>query len=327
MSNSLSVRTDVSTDVFAQAKAHYTVADVWHALSLPGEPKQNCCSPFRDESSPSFSVYSNGKKWKDHGSGEGGDVIEFLKFGLDCDYAGVRDWLRERIGIDVIDGAPCARPEPFLEETELEKGIQWPFELVEGSERTWEQFADKRGYSYKATWMMVQSGVLRFGKLKKKVCYVVTDNERRAAEIRKVSGRTFFTDSKIFPLKGVRKTWLIGAALLGKQSDVFVCEGAKDLLAALDAYHRYRVAGGERLWRPVAALGAKVRRFDSDLLLGMRDRHVRLCPDGDGDGDEARGAWTKTFHDAGASVDCCEMPRGRDLSDVAGKVEPEVLFA
>ena len=71
----------MSTDVFALAKAHYTVADVWHALSLPGEPKQNCRSPFREESSPSFSVYSNGKMWKDHGSGEGGDVIEFLAWG------------------------------------------------------------------------------------------------------------------------------------------------------------------------------------------------------------------------------------------------------
>jgi hypothetical protein len=327
MNNSLSVRGGVSTDVFALAKAHYTVADVWHALSLPGEPKQNCRSPFREESSPSFSVYSNGKMWKDHGSGEGGDVIEFLKFGIGGDYSDVRDWLRERIGIDALEGAPCARPDPFLEETESDKGIQWPFELLEGSERTWEQFAGKRGYSYESTWMMVQLGVLRFGKLKNKVCYAVTDRQRRAAEIRKVSGRTFFTDAKIYPLKGVKKTWLIGAALLGQQDDIFVCEGAKDLLAALDAYFRYKKAGGERQWCSVAALGAKVRRFDSDLLLGMRGRHVRLCPDGDDDGDDARNAWTKAFNDAGASVDCCEMPRGRDLSDVAGEVEPEVFFA
>jgi hypothetical protein len=317
----------VSTDVFAQAKAHYTVADVWSALSLPGEPKQNCRSPFREESSPSFSVYSNGKKWKDHGSGEGGDVIEFLKLGLGGDYADVRDWLLERIGIDALDGAPCARPEPFLEETESDKGIQWPFDLLEGSERTWEQFADKRGYSYSATWMMVQSGVLRFGKLKNKVCYIVTDNERRSAEIRKVNGRTFFGDRKQFPLRGVDKSWPIGAALVGQQEDLFVCEGATDLLAAFDSYYSYRKAGGERLWQPVGFLGSKVRHLDDDLRLRMRGRHVRLCPDGDEAGDDAREAWTKLFNDAGASVDCCEMPQGRDLSDVAGELEPEVFFA
>ncbi len=325
MSNSVTVRDDVSTDVFAEAKAAYTIADVWLALNLPGEPKSNCCSPFREESTASFSVYGNGKKWKDHGSGEGGDVIEFLKVSLGGDYGDVRDWLLERLGIDELDGGrePVV---PFLP-PDTKREIEFPCELLEGSEKTWGQFADKRGYEYSAVWTMVQSGVLRFGRVKKKTVFIVTDDARRSAEVRKANGRPFFGDCKQYPLKGVDKSWPVGAALVGQQEDLFVCEGATDLLAALNSYYRYRKAGGERLWRSVAFLGSKVRRLDDDLRLRMRGRHVRLATDGDEAGDEARSTWTKLFHDAGASVDCCEMPRGRDLSDVAGELEPGGLFA
>ena len=35
-------------------------------------------SPFREDKKPSFSIYADGKKWKDHGTGEQGDAADFL---------------------------------------------------------------------------------------------------------------------------------------------------------------------------------------------------------------------------------------------------------
>ena len=36
-------------------------------------------SPFREDRSPSMSIFSGGRKWLDHGSGKGGDAYDFVK--------------------------------------------------------------------------------------------------------------------------------------------------------------------------------------------------------------------------------------------------------
>jgi len=54
-----------------------TVPDVWHRLGLEGRPGKLCRSPFREDRNPSFSVYKNGRLWKDHATDEGGDAADF----------------------------------------------------------------------------------------------------------------------------------------------------------------------------------------------------------------------------------------------------------
>lgn len=41
-----------------------------------------CRSPFRNDRKPSFSISEDGKLWKDHGTGAGGDVVSFVMRGL-----------------------------------------------------------------------------------------------------------------------------------------------------------------------------------------------------------------------------------------------------
>ena len=65
-------------DLFAEAREKYTIADIWHAFGYEGQPKSNCKSPFREDRSPSFSIFDDGRAWTDHATGEGGDVIEFV---------------------------------------------------------------------------------------------------------------------------------------------------------------------------------------------------------------------------------------------------------
>ena len=205
--------------------------------------------------------------------------------------------------------------------------IAWPSELAIGSEEAWSSFAKLRGYSYPAVWLMAQAGILRFTVINKHKCLAVTDSERRAAEIRRVDGGLFGSGSKAYPLKGVDKQWLVGAALLSDTADVLITEGSTDLLTAYDLYYRYRKEGGQRQWCPVALLGSKCRTLDPGLLDRMSGRHVRLVPDGDDDGDAMRNTWSDILAAAGATVDVLTMPRGKDLSDERAKIQPEEVFA
>lgn len=309
-------------DVFAEARDAYMIADVWQMLRLPGEPKASCRSPFRDERNPSFGIFDNGKAWKDHGSGEGGDVIEFIKRALDTDYQGVREWLQERLGIDCHDAPPRPQDEP-------RKVIQWPGDLLTGDETTWGAFAAKMRMTPLSVKMAVQCGMLRFTRVNGVRCYVVTDESRRAAEIRRCDGG-MFGQTKAFPLAGVDKSWLPGADLLKgspKSTSIIVTEGPKDLLAALSHYTRYRRTGGKNSWCPMALLGAKCKRLHPELVPWFRGRRVRLVPDGDDAGDEMADHWKALLLDLGCTVDVVKMPRGKDLFDLAHEIEPEGLFA
>ncbi len=56
------------------AKERLSIPALWAMLNLPGKPERSCRSPFREDRSPSFSIYADGRKWKDHGTGLGGDA-------------------------------------------------------------------------------------------------------------------------------------------------------------------------------------------------------------------------------------------------------------
>jgi DNA primase len=91
------------------AKAQLSIPRLWAMLNLPGKPGRSYRSPFRQDRNPSFSVYDNGCKWKDHATGEGGDAIDFLARALNLskqdacrkliELAGVSRLPNERTGV------------------------------------------------------------------------------------------------------------------------------------------------------------------------------------------------------------------------------------
>src|SRR4029077_6863711 len=81
-----------------------TIYDVWQMLGLPGRPKPSCKSPFRDERNASFSIYAQGRRWKDHTTGEGGDAADFC--------AKARNLSREEGARLLIDLAGTRRVNP-----------------------------------------------------------------------------------------------------------------------------------------------------------------------------------------------------------------------
>jgi hypothetical protein len=54
-------------------KQRVTIKDLWERFFPGSTPGKSCKSPFRDDRNPSFSLYDNGKRWKDFGTGEGGE--------------------------------------------------------------------------------------------------------------------------------------------------------------------------------------------------------------------------------------------------------------
>jgi len=70
------------TDI-ERIKETWTIAQAWAKLGLPGDgTKRMVKSPFRDERTPSFSIFANGTRWHDFGSGEGGDVVDLVRTAL-----------------------------------------------------------------------------------------------------------------------------------------------------------------------------------------------------------------------------------------------------
>jgi hypothetical protein len=311
-------------DLFAEAREKFKIADAWHLLGLGGEPKASCKSPFREDRSPSFSIFNNGTGWTDHATGDGGDVVEFIRHAIGGDHKEVREWLRLRIG----NGKPASKPATA---PQAPKAIQWPGELLEGTPTTWEAFGKHRGLTFPAVHAMVHAGILRFCKLPDGgKCYVITDASHRAAEIRRMDGKLFGT-SKAYPLRGVDKSWLPGVELLRRSPEdaaVLITEGATDLLSAIDLYSRYRRNfGGSHSWQPVALLGASCKNLHPEAASLIRRRRVRIVPDADAAGDGMADHWTGLLRKVGCEVDVVNLPKNTDLTDHLSTLSPTDLFS
>lgn len=317
-----------TTDLFAEARVRFTVQNCWEMLGLPGEPKLSCRSPFREDCTPSFSIHSDGSAWTDHGTGEGGDVIEFIRRAIKGDHRTVREWLSGKIEFrNFTEATLTSKP---AKDARPRRVIQWPGNLIEGTQATWDGFAKRRGLTPPAVHVMVAAGILRFCMIEGAKCYVVTDAIRRAAEIRRIDGRPF-GGSKAYPLPGVDKSWLPGAAMIcaaTPEASLLMVEGATDLLTAIDLYTRYkRDLAGVHSWVPVALLGAGCKNLSPECSALMRGRHVRIVPDADPAGDKMREHWTELLRRNACTVDCVTMPRDTDLTDHLATMDPTALFS
>jgi hypothetical protein len=310
-------------DLFKQARETITVFQAWEMLGLQGEAKANCRSPFRDEKSPSFTIYENGTKWKDHGEQIGGDVVEFIKHAIGGDHSDVRRWLQERIGT-------LEAPRTTTKAPTVKKVIQYPSAITEGTERHWRAMARERNFNHVTVKFLATFGLVKFMRHNEKNCFIVTDATNRNAEIRNLDGKLFSNGKKAYALAGVDKSWLIGAELLNHSPDanVLLVEGATDFLTAwdLNVIFRQDKSVRESKWLPVALLGASCKALHPECEKLLAGRHVRIVPDGDKSGDDMRDHWTALLQGIGCSVDIVELPRGKDLTDIRNEIQPLELF-
>ena len=65
-----------------QAIERLPIPVLWERLGLPGRVSSHCVvrSPLRDDDRhPSFSIFADGRRFKDHANGETGDSFDFYQ--------------------------------------------------------------------------------------------------------------------------------------------------------------------------------------------------------------------------------------------------------
>lgn len=92
---------------------------VWELLKKLGHDvtptRRAFKSPLREDKNPSFSVYADGRRWKDFGTGEGGTIIDLLKVATGCSTKDAIKELAIMAGVQTedMDGSPLSRiPKP-----------------------------------------------------------------------------------------------------------------------------------------------------------------------------------------------------------------------
>lgn len=155
--------------------------------------------------------------------------------------------------------------------------------------------------------------------------WLIADSTRRNAQARRLDGQSWhgIGDKKAKTLPGSDPSWPIGAAEIGDNPFVALCEGQPDFCAALfvawfEGLTVERVA-------PVCITGAG-NSIHADALPLFAGRHVRIAVHADKEGREAGERWARELHHAGASCvdgfhfDRLIMPNGcavKDLADYA----------
>ena len=310
----------------AELKLRFTILDAWAALQLPGTPGKSCKSPFREDQRASFSVYEGGARFKDHATGDAGDVIDFLKLALACDTGAAVQWLRERAGGSPAEIAPT-RPH------DAPKAARWP-ELRRGNAEELASLAALRSLPVCAVELATERGFLWFCKFAGQEAWAITDQARRCVELRTMTGEPW-------PAYGTlpeRKSHAIGSKQipLGLPeieglATVLLLESVGDFLAAFAVLENEGRTADVGL---VTCLGATVR-LAPDVTAMFAQKRVRIIPQLDAPGQSAAREWAESLRTAGAVVDAFSLEgivdrRGvhiKDLGDVFAKASPQSIRA
>jgi hypothetical protein len=286
----------------------YRIADAWRDIGFEGEPSKSCRCPWRDDRKPSFSVFDDGRLFKDFSIDDTGDVFAFVMLALGFSFKNAVSWIEERTGArpeSVICSPPISRrPSPNKPKKELKLPP-----LDEGDAGDIEAVSRSRGLHPYAVEMAVKIGALRFGKVCGNRSWILLDASKKLAEARRLDGKPFeavgnLPARKAHTVAGSSKSWPLGLTLAeGKAAPMatfLLVEGGPDYLAAFDFLMRFKRQG----FQPVAMLG-KSNRIAGDALEVMAGRRVRIYPHHDegGGGMEAALAWFAELAGVGCTVD------------------------
>ena len=288
-----------------------------------------CLSPFREERKPSFSWRYNqdGRaRWKDFGTGEGGDSAAFLGKALGLDNADAITRYLELAGISKDRDDLPLKPLPVLptlsrkEPLEPIKLPNLPEDLHPGTIGEIAELRKLRDWDLSIEFLHEVSslGYLRFGRWQGQRAWFLIDAAKRFFEARRMDGLNWYSGAKS-DSRGTK--FLLGAERINSESLVLLVEGAPDFLAC-SIYkhlgHKQSTCFAENAV-PVAMLGAGVRLKEQDLER-FKGARVIIFPHLDSAGRNARDNWKAQLVKAGARVaDICLQnyvyKGGKDLAD------------
>jgi hypothetical protein len=316
----------VTREEIDSAKQRLTIHELGRMLFPGWQPGSPCRAPDRDDRNPSYSVYDGGRRWKDFGTGEGGDAVSFLAKARGLPMA---EALREFV--ELANGrSSCGPVAPVIRADRSEQpGKPNLSRFREGTPAELRQVAQIRNIDIAAVEMAHAMGTLRFGRVCGIPSWVLTDASGYCAEGRRLDGELYpaittrrheFGERKAHTLRHSKKNWTVGilpAQEYRKFDSIAVVEGSPDYLAVL----HFMLCQGKSGILPVAMLGRGQCRIDPEALEYFRGKRVRVYPHDDADGGGRRSAilWAQQLEEVGAEVDFFTFSHMRKASGTRAK--------
>ncbi len=287
-------------DAVDRIKSRISVIDVAARLFPGWKAGKSCCSPFRQDANPSFSVYDNGRKFKDHATSESGDAIDFYCRAKGCD---TKTALMELASWAGVERPPAARKEEPM-----------PFRLPplrQGTAGELGQLSRLRNLSIDGLHLAAERGLLHFAELQDQgelvTCWLLTDSKRISAQARRLDGGPLHTKDgravKAKTLPGSAQSWPVGLPECEGFPNVLLCEGGPDLLAA----HHFIVAEGQQDHAGAVAMLGASNKIPAEALPMFKNKAVRVFPHLDESGQKAAVCWETQLRAAGADVHCFSL--------------------
>ncbi len=263
-------------------------------LGLHWKSGTSCRSPFREDRNASFSVFDDGRRFKDHATGETGDAIDFLQMATGLDTAAAIAEFKQLAGCE--DHRPTAAPLP-PRKTKPANAVLLPADLHPGTDTELQKLAQLRNVSLEGLQIATGRGLLFFGTVDGLPCWIITDGTHRNAQARRIDGKLFAgINAKAKTLPGSAAAWPIGADRLQHCPNVALCEGGPDVLAA---FHFMYCENAEATWTAVCIAGAS-NRIPEDALPLFAGKRVRVFAHLDEAGRQAAERWERQL--AGLAV-------------------------
>jgi hypothetical protein len=298
----------------ATLKSAYRIPAAWRDLGLDGSPGKICSSPFRTDDNPSFGLFADNTRWHDFGTGETGDVIDFVAKARGCDAAAAMRFIEERLGLA-----------HEFRTGDRQHSAKWPA-LRRGTASELASLNKQRGFAFAAMHDAESRGLLHFGTQWSCGFWAITDSRRAIIELRRITGESWRAYGRLPERKahclGTGKNWPVGIIESEPFSKIAFCEGAPDLIAALSLAC---AEGKTETIAPTAMLGAATGKIAAEALRYFKGKHVRLFPHVDTAGWKALRRWAQQIRDAGvAKLDAFDLSKlvrddgqpGKDLADV-----------
>jgi hypothetical protein len=312
-----------------EIKAQLSIPDAARLLGMNWQAGKSCVSPFRPDKHPSFSVFAEGRRFRDHANGDSGTVLDFIQKALDVPLKEAIQWAREKCGGVVL-------PVPFAAVAAMKKPAgdakaKPPPKLRPAQAGELEALAKLRGFKVETLAEAQRRGLLAFASVWGRVAWCVCDPGGRIAEGRRLDGLPWEAYGSMPARKchawGGQKSWPVNLEEAAQCSKLALVEGGPDALAALEIMRREGASGVD----VVALLGAANTRLDAAAVPFFKGKIVRLFPHADEAGQRAAREWALALREAGAAlVDAFDLrgivrrdgEAGKDLCDVLN-IAPE----
>ena len=301
-----------------EAKRRLTISAAWHALGLPGEPRRLCCSPFRQETRPSFSITGDAL-WHDLGTGEGGDVVSFVKHATSCTDSAAIETVLDLAGLGT---GKRAAPLTLAPRQVSAMPARAKFDGLQGLALTSPTMGEIIAIAEVRNWpvflgleLAARRGLLRMADFswrgKKHRCWILTDDARLSAQARRLDGGEWPEAGKSLSLRS-DDDHPPGLADVVKHDRpaVLLCEGEPDAIAALTFSWLADVCDEVGI---VCLTGAS-RPLSLAVLEKLRGRRVRMLrqadkPDKNGVKHSHRAAlvWLNSLAAAGIACDVANL--------------------